>query len=280
MSQQTEPELRTIQAWLHTFVVEPGDREHALRAAEARSGLESGSAEELILPSPTLQPSERIQIYRQMYLLRMYEAMEIDFPVLLAHLGEDRFHDLVDGYVQAYPSKSYTLDHLGGHFSRFLAEAKNLDDNQLLQELAQLEWALCEVAIAHDSPTLSLSDLSSVPPDEFLDLRLSPIPALRTLVSKYNVNDLFKAYSSEAIVPAVCERETRLVVWRHDLKVWRLELSPAGFAFLREILTKSTLGVCLDHTIDRFDCEETQLFEWFQEWSSEGMFSGFEHPKK
>ena len=45
----------------------------------------------MILPSRTLQPEERLAIYQGMYLLRMEEALETDYPALKHFLGDEAF---------------------------------------------------------------------------------------------------------------------------------------------------------------------------------------------
>ena len=269
------PELTDIQAWLHTFVVEPGTADDALKAAESKAGFAAGSAEELILPSPTLKPKERIQIYRNMYLLRMYDALEIDFPTILDRLGRERFRELVAEYVQVHPSRSHTLDHLGGNFPTFIKNHKTLDDAAPLAELAQLEWSLCEVAIAIDTPVLSLVDLAAVEPDSFVQLRFQPVAALQTLEFEYNINSYYKAWTNDEALPDFTKQSTRLVAWRHELRAWRQELSEPAWNFLQHLISGKCLGEALDLVIENSGESEEQLFQWFQEWVGDGFFSSF-----
>ena len=275
MPTPVEPELTDIQAWLHTFVVEPGNDKQALRAAEKKAGFDSGSAEELILPSPTLNPQQRIQIYRGMYLLRMEEALTIDFPTILEHLGQSKFKTTVANYVRSFPSQSYTLDHLGRHFSQYLKDTDCAGEGQFLSELAQLEWSMCEVAIAHDSPTLEMSDLASVVSENFVYLQLTPIPALQALSFEYNVNAIFKAWNAEKPWPKSEVSPTHLVVWRHEQQVWRMELSNLAFDFFQNLQNGLCLGRSLDATLDKFSADEETLFGFFQTWITEGFFQTF-----
>lgn len=270
-----QPDLSDIQAWLHTFVVEPGDQAQALRAAENKAGFTEGSAESLILPSPTLSPRERIQIYRGMYLLRMQEALEIDFPTIQWYVGEQVFKDLVARYVQKYPSNSYTLDHLGRHFSKFLEEHDPNGLGKPLGELARLEWSLCSVAIAHDAVPITMVDLASVPEEQFLNLHFRPVHALEILNFDYNVNQAYKAWSSGEEPIELHPAPTHVVCWRHELKVWRMELSEASHCFLRSLIDGITLGQSIDCTLERYEETEETLFEDFQNWLKEGFFASF-----
>jgi hypothetical protein len=267
------PELREIQAWLHTFVVEPGDQRKALQAAERKAGFDSGSAEELILPSPTLTPRERIQIYRGMYLLRMAEALEIDFPSIVWYVGQSNFKKLVSTYVENYPSQSYTLDHLGRHFADFLAEYNWNSEGKALSSLARLEWSMCVVAVAHDCPSLSMADLASAPEEEFLNMRFQPIKALELHTFQHNVNEVYKAWIAEEPPIVLTDSEIHLVCWRHELKVWRMELNDAAFCFLRCLCQGLPLGRSIDSTLESHNDSEETLFGWFQNWVGEGFFT-------
>lgn len=276
MSGQTE--LQDIQAWLHTFVVAPGDSEQALEAAEKESGFAAGSAEELILPSPTLSPQERIEIYRGMYLLRMQEALEIDFPSLLDRLGAKAFHELVARYVNRYPSQSYTLDHLGHRLATFLKEENTAEEGDFLSELAFLEWSMCEVAIAPNSPVVGLQDLAAVDPERFVELSFQTVPAFRLHQFAHNANEVFRNWSDSGQWTEVRPEPTYLVVWRQELDTWRLDLNMAQFRFLTCLANGMSLGKALDQTIESDEASEEECFEWFQNWMSEGFFSSFELP--
>lgn len=275
MSNRAEPELREIQAWLHTFVVEPGTSQQALEAAEAKAGFETGSAETLILPSPTLAPQERLEIYRGMYLLRMEEAMEIDFPAIQDRVGKRKFSSLVADYVRSYPSTSYTLDHLGRGFSEYLFHSNACDEGAFLSELASLEWAICMAGIAHDSPYLTLESLAEVDPERFVEMRLECVPALQLLTFQHNVNEVYRAWCGTDEWISVRSESTRLVVWRHKLDVWRQDLTVEAYELLEQLCAGLPLGNALDLVIDRHQIGEQECFEWFQNWLKEGFFSRY-----
>lgn len=270
------PSLQEIQAWLHTFVVQPGTSDEALAAAEDKAGFAGGSDEALILPSPTLNPRERIQIYRGMYLLRMVEALEIDFPAVAEFLGEESFKSEVTRYVQECPSQSYTLDHLGRRFATYLKDVNCAGKGHFLSDLARLEWSLCLVAIAHDSPTLVMTDLSEIPPDQFAQLQLKPIPALELLSFEHNTNTAYKAWTADQEWPDIEVKTTHIVSWRNNLQVWRMDLSQAAHSFLSHLIQGRLLGEALDFTIESYGVDEDKAFGWFHNWVSEGFFAGFE----
>ena len=69
---------------MQEVVVHPGPIDDALASPRARAELPPGRLGEVVLPSRTLSPAQRIEIYQRMYPLRMEEALEIDYPTLKA----------------------------------------------------------------------------------------------------------------------------------------------------------------------------------------------------
>ena len=134
--------LDRVQRWLQAVIVHPGDVEEAIACEDASRELAPEALTSLVRPSHSLTAAERVDIYHGMYLLRMVEALEADYPALRHLLGEEPFAELVEDYVQAYPSRSYTLNRLGDHLPQFLLDRQTHPHAGLLHELARLELAI------------------------------------------------------------------------------------------------------------------------------------------
>src|SRR4051794_2420708 len=132
-----------------------------------------------ILPSRTLAPNERLDIYRDMYAIRMEEALEVDYPAVAALLGHHDFHHLVNAYVQRHPSTSYTLNRLGDAFPQFVAET--MPRRRALYDLARLELAMTQVFDEEESPLIDANAIAVVPAESVASMRLVSIRALRLL---------------------------------------------------------------------------------------------------
>jgi len=76
---------------MHDFIVGPGSDEEAAAAASTNSGLPQKIVSLLFRGSATLEPFERVMIYRGQYLTRMVDALSVDYPGIALFLGEDRF---------------------------------------------------------------------------------------------------------------------------------------------------------------------------------------------
>ena len=102
------PELALggLQQWLQAVIVHPGSVEEALAARPAVALVAAGRTDAVVLPSARLSAPERVGVYHGMYLARMREALESDYPGLARFLGPAAWEGLVRSYVQAHPSRS------------------------------------------------------------------------------------------------------------------------------------------------------------------------------
>lgn len=269
-SDSVHPPLRDFQTWMQTFIVSSGSPQEAIRAAEELSGLAPGSAERLVQRSATLDEMERLMIYRRMYPLRMEEALSIDFPVVRKLLGRETFFRLVEEYVEAFPSRSWTLDHLGQHMVRFVETHPLTEKYPGLWDLVRLEQALCDVFNAEDSGVLTPEELAEVSPEQWPEARFDFVPAFILLELGSNANDLYKAYNQARDLPKTHLGTYHLVVWREGFQTWRMPLVPAAFAVLKLLHEGASLGEALEKGLD--DSDESPVFEWFQTWVGEGFF--------
>ena len=123
-------------------------------------------ASQFIKPNKNLKSIERLEIYNQQYWTRLLESLQDDFPGLHAILGEERFELLSIGYLQAYPSQSYSLNNLGKHLSIFILEKPELTfpHCQLAHELASFEWAEMVAYDAQSKPPLTSKYLQNQDP--------------------------------------------------------------------------------------------------------------------
>ena len=243
----SSPKLEVVQRWMQAFIVDPGTDLEAQEAAGQSAGLSADGARQLFRPSNTLEPFERIMIYRDQYLMRMLEALAGDYPVLHGFLGEQRFLALVTDYVQVYPSRSYTLNRLGGHFPEFVGQCGWLPRRRVLAELARLELALCQVFDEVETRPIGPADIEGRPADSWNRARLIPIAALRLLELSYPVSDLLDAPASPRA--PLRRKDSWVVVYRRDFEMYRLALTRPAYVLLRELLAERPLEEALDSAL-------------------------------
>ncbi len=275
----TEIQLDQVQRWMQTFTVHPGSEEDALAAAAAE-GIPADEVTSVILPSSTLTSLERLGVYRGMYLLRLAEALETDFPALVHFLGGEAFNELVAGYVEAFPSRSYTLNRLGDHLPEHIRTAPGIARRGFLYDLARLELAVSDVFDAPESPVLTTEQIAQVPTEAWADARLRPIEAFRLLSFQYPVNAyLTSVKEDDHEHPKARKKDTRVAVFRRKYACWRLELSRPAYDLLQALAADTPLGdavAAAQKRRGRAAVGEEQLFSWFRDWVREGIFQSVE----
>lgn len=212
--------------------------------------------------SRVVDPS-RLTIYRDMYPMRMHEAMAVDYPAMMKFLGEDEFNDLVDRYTESHPSQSYTLNRLGDSFPDFLKES-----DPFLHDLARLELAMTQVFDEQEAPELDPAAFGSIGPDT----RLKTRPTFRLGAFDYPVSEFFQSFrdDEELVEPEL--RKSWVAFYRRDYGVFRMDLDEKGFDFLSALCGGATIVEAIEAT----GATQDELFAWFRDWSEAGIFGGIE----
>jgi hypothetical protein len=268
--------LSRLQRWMLAVIEQPGTPEEAVAAPSSREELAPDQIDRVILPSKTLTSVERVGVYQGMYLLRMVEALENDYPALAHFLGQDAFADLVTRYVAAHPSRSYTLNRLGEALPEFIRTTRGIRKKAFASDLARLERAVTEVFDADQSPAWPAGEIERLPQEAWPGAVFVPIAAFRVLAFSYPVNAYFQSVKDEHHDhPDIGRKPTWVVVWRKNYEVWRLNLGKDGYEFLRALADGRPFGKAVAATARKLQGSAgDQLFRWLRDWVAEGMFQG------
>lgn len=111
------------------------------------------AADDLLRPSPTLIPAECLELYHRQYWFRLLDSVAEDFPGLKSLLGDEPFWALLESYLLAHPSQSFTLRHLGRAMPKFVErEITDPEWRRRAVAVATIEWAMMETFEAADLP--------------------------------------------------------------------------------------------------------------------------------
>jgi hypothetical protein len=218
-------------------------------------------------------------------------------------LGEDAFDGLAFGYLQDYPSRSYTLNELGRHFPRYLEQTRPTDatEGELLNshasdgplalekdwpdfliDLARLEWVIYQVFDGpgvEGLPLLSNDQVLAIPPERWPDAKLTPVVCLRLLATRFPVNDYFTALRRAKVdepvsIPAA--GETFVALTRRDFVVRRYGLSKVEFELLAALQEGRSVGEAVASVVPSAEVDLDRLAAnlqlWFRNWTAEGFF--------
>jgi len=127
------PDLAALQDWMQEAIL-------AASGAGARAHVHGDNR---------LTAEDRIHIYARGYRQRLLECLESEYPLLAALAGPTAFQLFAQGYIAAWPSRSYTLYDFGARFADWLDAARPPGSAQAVEAipgaLARIERTKAEV---------------------------------------------------------------------------------------------------------------------------------------
>jgi hypothetical protein len=248
-------------------------------------------AGEFIQPNSRLTAFERLEIYNRQYWFRLQSAFHEDFPGLRAAVGHERFDALMNAYLAAHPSRSFTLRNLGSKLLDWLTRNPEHAGRklQLALDVIRVEWACIEAFDNAELPPLNIGEVTTLGAESRLALQ----PHLQLLALQYPADDLVlemhqrqKRESSEAgskpeshdeHQPAplrLRKRATWLAIHRADLSLYYRRLTQPEFLMLRALREGLALPEALDVGFagSRLSTQTRirLVREWFASWAEIG----------
>ncbi|MEO5713976.1 MAG: DNA-binding domain-containing protein [Luteolibacter sp.] len=215
-------------------------------------------AEELMKHGANLTPAESLELYHRQYWFRVLDSIAEDFPVLQKMAGDDDFWKLMEAYLLACPSSSFTLRHLGGRMAEFIAGWEGLDKQRRrwFSALARIEYGYMEVYEA--------AEWEPVPPERFMDAELSLQPHVKLLALPVPA-DLCAEW--DGFFPDD-ESPVFLAVWRGESGgAAQCRLDSTEFELLKRLRKGGRLAELFAESIDREPTPE-EVSAWFAAWQS------------
>ena len=188
-----------------------------------------------------------LEVYADMYAVRLHDALLDDYPKLLAALGEDPLRALASSYLRAHPPTSFTLRDLGIGFPDHLRDHPSAP--AWAADLAALERARMDIFDGPDAEPLTRDEVVALGED-LPELGLTWVPSSKVVSIAWTVDDLWSAIEDgePTFDPEPTERV--VLVWRNEISVLHRTLdadeallanrvaSGAKFATLCEVLAE------------------------------------------
>jgi hypothetical protein len=297
-------QISRVQQWFQAVITHPEGIEAGVGSEEAQRliRMSNSELERVVTRSRALTAAERLAIYANAYHSRLLECLGEVFPMLKRTLGEEAFEGLAFGYLQDYPSRSYTLNELGRHFPRYLEQTRPRtgeiepdkpegedtlaeDWPDFLIDLAKLEWAIYEV---FDGPGVEgaallqsehLSGISAEPSH----MKLRPVVCLQLLKTRFPVNDYYTALRrarTDEVVSIPAAETCFVALTRREFVVRRYNLSEPEFELLTVLKKGGTVGEAVQAIVPSGEANLDQLavnlHTWFRNWAAEGFFQSID----
>lgn len=229
----------------------------------------------LVVESKEMTAKDRLLVYYKDYYLRLLHALQDDFVCLYKQVGDERFNIIVSDYLDAYPSKSYTIREIGSDFPTFLKE-KGMEPE--LVELAEFEWTLIQSLFSADPEVLTMESLAKIPPDHWGSMILHPHPSFRMRLDSYNTLELWQALDNEKQIKSkLLDEPACNLIWRYKNEIYFRSLTAEQAILMRAITDGEIFSDLCEKMLEYSD--EDAVVQWvagaLQTWINNGMFSGY-----
>ena len=250
---QPPKELVELQKWFSKAVVN-----------EDKQLINSQRYKDYVTKSSKQDSQERLNIYTNDFWPRCIDSLADDFNLLKHYLGEEKFEALIKDYIQHYPSRSFTLYHLGQDLERYICKSYTDPDKEFVNELTRYEWAYMKAFMAKNTASIAAKELTPQLAETLVQKVLTFHPSVSLLKLNYHVSEYI---SSSTEAP---EKGTQhLVVFRKEFKSLELKVSETFFIVLTNIQEGRTIQHILESlpdTLTKTQLEdlENNIQSWFE----------------
>lgn len=189
----------------------------------------------------------QLWIYHNQVHINWLEALEANYPGIVALLGHSCFRSLAARYARDHGSVSGDLRVYGEQFPALLAMAPEVRNFPYLSDVARLELLLRKVSEACDQSTVGPASMASIPLSSWPGIRLGLVASLKTLLSDYPVSHLLASARGDSQALEIAREQLRdgtgaaLAVYRQDNQAVADLLDPGLWVWLESVRLGKTL---------------------------------------
>jgi len=232
-----------------------------------------------MLPNHLFDGSRRLAIYNQQYWFRLLDVMQREYPLLRHLLGLVEFNRMATDYLEAFPSRDPSLNHLTDRLGDFLA----LDhrwNRRMWRQAQALEYAHVRAFDAAEHRDWRATDADGFDPEARVDRPLRFQGSWFLLREDWDLVACRRRAAEDVVDEAIVEPRPRVGYWavyRGPRGVAEEELEPVAHAFLARLAAGEPLSAAVEAVAEGAD--EDALIDlgsrcraWFRRWTSLGWF--------
>jgi len=222
---------------------------------------------------PGCTPEQQIGIYRDQYRLRLVGAVKQEV-LGLKHLLGDEADDVLWRFVQARPSRTWTLDRIAGGLPEWLAQQP--EGTAARVDMARLDAAVQRGFTAANGAALTPEEILGGP------IRLALAAPVSLLRLRTTVHEVRGALLAGVEPPAVREEPVCLVVFRRGIRMRHWAVSAAELALLEGIERGLPLAEAVEEPVRTGVMDgatlATEIGGWFQAFAERRLLVTARNP--
>lgn len=277
--------LKNIQEWFSKIITSPLQNNLINPISPQKTPINTEAAK-YIVPSPTLDPGDRIQIYNQQYWWRLLNTLHDSFPLVTRILGYYDFNKKIGvPYLKKYPPQHWSINYLGNRLPIWMKNEYREKDKEMLNEAVAIDWAFTDSFFAGEYSLSNLKDNQASQTEENVLATIFHLqPHLHLMNLKHHffpfrdlILEQIPEYWDKNTMPKIEKGDYFFVIYRnqHYNIVWS-EIKKYEFLLLSQFRDgKSIEQACqfLENESEEFQLEASRnLHLWFQEWVARGWF--------
>lgn len=279
--EQAPYNLSSTQEWFASVITRELDENGDSQSLSPKGMYLEEEAAKYVVPSPTLKPDKRVQIYNQQYWWRLLKTLHDNFPLVTRLFGYQSFNqEIAIPYLLRYPPYHWSLSIVGERLPHWIKEEYKALDLPLIRNAADLDWAFHACFLNPQKPPLNVELLTKeqdssklltctfyLQPYVFLFKWDYDLLAFREAFVAHDVD-----YWIDHDFPPLLKEQTYYFVLYRSPKnyiAWK-KISAGEYALLQEFKKGSTLeAACavLEKDDALYEEAASHLQEWMQEWT-------------
>lgn len=269
-------ELKKLQEWFATIITRPISSENEIMSVSPSGKPITEEAKKFIVPSKSLKPFERIQIYNQQYWWRLLGILHDNFPLTVRLFGYYEFNQQIGfPYLTCFPPSHWSLSLLGNNLYTWVKNYYFEKDKELILNAVLVDFAYTTCFFAAEKKTVNFTTYTE---DEICFLKLQTQPNVHLFDFPYDFFsfrfDLLKEdpnYWLDHDFPKLKKGKFFFILYRNNQNYATVDrISFAEF----KILKLFQEGVSIDTVCEWIESQnkkikkeaETEMQKWFQKW--------------
>lgn len=197
-----------------------------------------------IKESNCVTPLQRLQVYRNSFIMGVTEALAITYQHTYALVGEEFFNSVSRAFILHTPPLENNIISYGAGFSEYLAKLPQLAEMPYVSEMARFEWLLEQTTNTPlDDRRLDTDKLALVPEEDLSYIRFLIPTQISLFHSKQNISHLYQMLLEDEVVESDLNSPCYLALKKHaDFRVELIHLQQAQFLLLQQLNAGKTLA--------------------------------------
>lgn len=239
-------------------------------------------AKKYILPSPTLEPHQRIEIYNQQYWWRLLTILHENLPHLVRLFGYTDFNQTIGfPYLCKYTPNSWSLNPLGNRVVEWLEKHYHEEDRKLVLNVARVDVAYNDSFFIAEHPPLSIDGSPDM--SQMIDQPLTLQPTVSLYRMNYHLfpfrtemmNEEPEYWVEHSFPELIKEEDVCTILYRNKSHNMCWEEIDLAEHFLLTLFQKGSTIAEACESLEHQNAElihqaEENLVGWFQKWTIRG----------